>query len=85
MSALEQEIIERFQQLQPAAKLCVKALIEQEIEAESQQAQASTFDYVVWMREIDSIRQQIHAGLANKQSAIDVVGILRDIRDGEDS
>lgn len=84
MSALEQEIIEKFHLLQPAAKLRVKAIIEQEIESEPQQAEASAFDYAAWMREVDSIRQQIRASVGGEQLGIDVVGILRDLRDGED-
>lgn len=84
MSALEQEIIEKFHLLQPAEKRRVRALIEQEIEMEPLHAESSSFDYTAWARDVDSIRQQIRAGLGNKQSGIDVVGMLRDIRDGED-
>lgn len=76
MSALEREIIEKFQQLQPAAKQRVRALIEQDIAS-------ITFDYDAWFRDVETLRQQIRTNQAGS-TPLDVVGILRDIRDGED-
>lgn len=81
MSALEREILEKFHQLQPAAKQRVRELIEQEIAAEVEQAE---FDYDGWFRNVETLRQQIRATQSNKQPPVDVVGMLRDIRDGED-
>lgn len=78
MSSLEHEIIEKFRQLQTAAKQRVLALIEQEVADE-----VAVFDYDAWFRNVESLRQQIRASQGNK-SSLDVVGILRDIRDGED-
>ncbi|MBI1256201.1 MAG: hypothetical protein GC204_01900 [Chloroflexi bacterium] len=80
MSALEREIIEKFHQLQPDAKQRVRAFIEQEME----QADSSAFDYEAWMRDAEALRQQIRIDHGGKLPVIDVVGILRDIRDGED-
>ena len=74
MSALEREIIEKFHQLQPDAKQRVRALIEQET------AEIPAFNYNDWLREVETIRQHIHAS----HEPFDVVGMLRDIRDGED-
>jgi glucan phosphorylase len=76
MSALEQEIIEKFQQLEPHAKQRVRALIEQEIANEQKEA----FDFDEWVRRIESFRREV---LANKPP-IDAVAMLREIRDGED-
>lgn len=78
MSALEREIIEKFHQLQPAAKQRVRALIEQET------ADVSAFDYDGWFRDVERLRQEIRASQGDKLPPMDVVGMLRDIRDGED-
>lgn len=78
MSALEREIIEKFHQLEPAAQQRVRAFIEHETAA------AAKFDYDGWFRDVESLRQEIRASQGDKQSPMDVVGTLRDIRDGED-
>ncbi len=79
MSALEREIIEKFHQLQPAAKQRVRALIEQDVALETSASDA--FDYDAWFGDVDTLRQQIRT---NPGTPLDVVGMLRDIRDGED-
>jgi len=84
MSALEQEIIEKFHQLQPAAKRRILALIEQEVALEVKAADASTFDYAAWFGAVETLRQQIQTTRGGNIPSIDVVGMLRDIRDGED-
>ena len=84
MSALEREIIEKFHQLQPAAKQRVRALIEQEIIAESKQPDAPKFDFAAWAESIEAMRQEMRADNHGKLPAMDVVDILRKIRDGED-
>lgn len=84
MSALEREIIEKFHRLEPAAKQRVRALIEQEIASEVEPADVAAFNYAAWFRDVDAIRQQIRASREENQPPIDVVGILRDIREGED-
>jgi hypothetical protein len=81
MSALEREIMEKFHQLQPAAKQRVRALIEQETALEVEQVE---FDYDGWFHNVETLRQQIRASQSNKLPPVDVVGMLRDIRDGED-
>jgi hypothetical protein len=35
-------------------------------------------------REVEALRQDIHSDHGNSLPPIDVIGILRDIRDGED-
>jgi hypothetical protein len=84
MSALEHEIMEKFHQLQLAAKQRVLALIEQEVDSEVNQADASEFDYAEWFQTIEALRQQIRTSHGDKLPRMDVVGMLRDIRDGED-
>lgn len=49
--------------------------------AEIEQAQ---FDYAGWFSHVETLRQQIRASQGNKLPPLDVVGMLRDIRDGED-
>lgn len=79
MSALEREIIEKFHQLQPAAKQRIRLLIEQE----AAEADKTGFDYDDWFRTVETLRQQIGINQGSEQ-AIDAVGMLREIRDGED-
>ncbi|MHB8753208.1 MAG: hypothetical protein ACYDBJ_28985 [Aggregatilineales bacterium] len=84
MSTLEREIMEKFHQLQPPAKLRVRALIEQEVATEFNQANEPEFNHAAWARDVEALRQQIRASQGDKQPPLDVVGMLRDIRDGED-
>jgi hypothetical protein len=87
MSALEQEIVEKFHLLSPAAKQRVRALIEQEVPADSADSEVvdrSDFDYDAWFQRIEVLRNEIRASQDGSMPSIDVVGMLRDIRDGED-
>jgi hypothetical protein len=81
LSALEREIIEKFHQLHPAAKQRIRALIEQEISVE---VEATEFDYDGWLRNVETLRQQLHTTQGHQHPTLDVVGMLRDIREGED-
>ena len=83
MSALEREIIEKFHQLDKDAQKRVRELIEQEADLGEQSA-TSAFDYQQWLHDVEAVRQQIRANHGDKLPAMDVVGLLRDIRDGED-
>jgi hypothetical protein len=84
MSALEREIIEKFQQLQPAAKQRVRLIIDQQADQEVKHAQATTFDFATWLEGVDALRQQIRDSQDGKLPAMDIIEILCDIRDGED-
>jgi len=84
MNSLDREIIEKFHQLKPVAKQRVRALIEQEVASEAKQSGAAEFDYSAWFGDVEALRQQIRASHGDKLPTMDVVGILRDIRDGED-
>lgn len=83
MNSLEREIIEKFHQLQPAAKQRVWALIGQEVAGETKQADVAKFNYEAWFHEVETLRREIITSQSDTLS-VDVVGILRDIRDGED-
>jgi len=78
MNTLEQEIIEKFRQLDQEARQRVRALIVE------QEADAAVFDFDTWAAEVETIRQQIRASHGDQFPKISVVDILRDIRDGED-
>ena len=84
MSALEREIIEKFHLLQPDAKMRVRALIEQEVASEGNKTDQLAFDYAAWLRDVEALRQQIRTSHGDKLPPMDVVRMLRDIRDGED-
>lgn len=84
MNTLEHEIMEKFRQLQPSAKRRIRALIDQETSTEIEQPASASFDYAGWLRNVEALRQQIRANQNEKQVPMDVIGMLRDIRDGED-
>ena len=76
MSTLEHEVLEKFHQLDKDAQKRVRELIDQETGSGDQ-----GFDYDAWFRDVEILRQEIRV---SHGSPIDVVGLLRDIRDGED-
>lgn len=81
MSQLEREILDKFHQLDEAAQQRVRDVITQEAAAQPQTA--TDFDYDAWFRDVENLRESIRAGRGT-QPPLDVVGILRGIRDGED-
>ena len=82
MDTVEQEIIEKFNQLQPDAKERVLARIGHGADAKTHSA--LKFDFAAWSHEIDNIRQQIQASHEGVFPRVDVVEMLRELRDGED-
>lgn len=82
MSALEQEILEKFHQLQPEAKQRVRALIAQEVDAETEDE--PEFDFDTWMKEVEALRAEIIATRDPNLPPIDVVAMVRELRYGED-
>lgn len=83
MSTLEREVIEKFHQLDRDAQRRVRELIVQETDLE-EQADTSAFDYEAWFRDVERLRQEIATSHGDKLPSMDVVGLLRDIRDTED-
>lgn len=82
MSALEKEIIDKFHQLDKDAQQRVRALIDQE--TASEQGRAEEFDYAAWFQGIEALRGEIRVSHGGQFPSIDAVGLLREIRDGED-
>ena len=78
MSALEQEIIEKFYRLDKEAQARVRAQIVQEAESKP-----SKFDWNQWFAEIDALRETARDEHGNLPF-VDAVTLLREIRNGED-
>lgn len=83
MSTLEREVIEKFHQLDTDAQKRVRELIVQETHM-TEPSDVEAFDYGAWFQDVESLRQEIRARRGATFVPVDVVGILRDIRDGED-
>ena len=73
MSALEQEIYEKFQQLDDSAKQRVL----QHLNAGTQ-----PFDWQEWFRRVEAVNAQMRAESGSREP-VDVVGQLRQIREDE--
>jgi hypothetical protein len=82
MQSLEYELIEKFRLLDKEAQKRVRALIEQETDI--QQGGESGFDYDAWFRDVEDLRQEMQTRHGGRLPTIDVVSLLRDIRNGED-
>ena len=83
MSELEHEIIEKFHQLDRDAQKRVRRLIDQEIEA-VEQIDPSSFDYDLWLAEIDAIRITLRPDASGRvPSASELVNEAREERDAE--
>jgi hypothetical protein len=88
MTTLEQEVIEKFRKLDKAAQARVRAVITQAAEEDAEEvwtpADPATFDYEAWFAQGEAIRERIKARPGGVFPEIDAIGILREIRDGED-
>jgi hypothetical protein len=73
MSALEQEIFEKFHQLDRTAQ---QRLIER------LQGETTAFDWDDWMARVNSLQAEVRA-THGKEYRVDVVSLLRDIREDE--
>jgi hypothetical protein len=82
MQSLEYELIEKFRLLDKEAQKRVRALIEQETDI--QQDGESGFDYDAWFRDVEDLRQEMQTRHGGRLPTIDVVSLLREIRNGED-
>lgn len=82
MATLEQEVLEKYRQLDPKAKQRVRRVINHEIESDSVAA-GSGFDFDKWYADLEEIHEKIrqdHGGVFPK---IDTVQLLREVRDEE--
>lgn len=84
MRSLEDELVEKFRLLDKEAQKRVRALIEQEVESDVRQGGESRFDYDAWFRDVENLRQEMQTQHGGTLPAIDVVSLLRDLRDGKD-
>lgn len=81
MSALEQEIKAKFRLLDKPAQQRIREFIEQETERNTAEQE---FDFAAWAHEIEAMRGEIRSAFGGRFPYIDVVGMLREIRNGED-
>ncbi len=84
MQSLEHELIEKFRLLDKEAQKRVRALIEQEMESDIQQGGESEFDYDAWFRDVENLQKEMRTQRESTSLSIDVVNLLRDLRNGED-
>jgi hypothetical protein len=75
MTLLEQEIIEKFHQLDSEAQRRVREQINQET------VKTEPFDYDGWFASIEAIREEIRQQHGGVFPRIDAIGMLREIRD----
>jgi hypothetical protein len=83
MSALEQEIMAKFYQLDKEAQKRVRMMIEQTLDEENS-ISSEPFDYEAWMERVKAIREKIREDNGGVFPNIDAIGLLREIRNGED-
>ncbi len=74
MSALEREIIEKFQRLEPAVKQCVLKTLTLDAH--------STFDYDRWWATVDALQTKIRAQLG-AQGTVRALALLDELREEE--
>jgi hypothetical protein len=72
MSALEQEIVEKFQQLDTSAKQRVLAHLEQ--------AAQSSFNYANWWADVEALQNELQARLGN-QATVGALSLLDELRE----
>jgi hypothetical protein len=72
MSALEQEIVEKFQQLDTSAKQRVLAHLERAVQ--------SSFNYANWWAEVEALQNELRARLG-EQATIGALSLLDDLRE----
>lgn len=77
MSAREQEIIDKFRQLDHSARQRVLATIEREAETEPKQA---TFDYAAWWAGVDALQTAIRARIGERET-VGALSLLDELRE----
>lgn len=74
MSSLEQEIIEKFQRLEPAAKQRVLETLSFDVQ--------TSFDYVGWWSKADALQARIRSRLGD-QASVGALSLLDELREEE--
>lgn len=72
MSTLEQDIIEKFQQLQSDAKHRVLRILSDSVE--------SSFDYATWWEDVDTLQADIRTRLGETQK-VGALSLLDELRE----
>jgi len=75
MSALEQEIIDKFRQLDHSARQRVLATIEREAEPEQ-----VAFDYAAWWAEVDTLQADIRSRIG-ESGTVGALSLLDELRE----
>jgi len=75
MSALEQEIIDKFRQLDHSARQRVLATIEREAEPEQ-----ATFDYAAWWADVDALQADIRSRIG-ESGTVGALSLLDELRE----
>jgi len=74
MSVLEQEIIEKFQRLEPNAKQRVLATLSIDVQ--------TSFDYAGWWLRVEALQTSIRSHLGD-QATVGVLSLLDELREEE--
>ncbi|MFQ3645868.1 MAG: hypothetical protein SNJ80_02950 [Anaerolinea sp.] len=74
MDALEQEVIEKFHQLDKAAQQRVREIILRETEP------TAPFDYAAWWAEVDALQAAIKARIGST-GTVGALGLLDELRE----
>lgn len=72
MSALEQEIIEKFHHLEPAAKQRVLETLLFDLQ--------TSFDYAAWWEQVEALQTSIRSRLGD-QASVGALGLLDELRE----
>jgi hypothetical protein len=81
MSALEQEIMDRFHQLEPAAKQRILNLMQEEVVTETKTSEAA-FDYEAWWADVHALQASIRSHLSEGE-VVGALSMLDELREEE--
>jgi len=83
MATLEQEVLDKFNQLDPVAKQRVKRKIQDE-DLTTDDRSSTHFDFETWLARVDEIRERVRIRNGGVFPKMDVVQMLREIRDEDE-
>lgn len=83
MATLEQEVLEKFNQLDPVAKQRVKRKIQDE-DFTTDDRSGTHFDFEKWLARVAEIRERVRLRNGGVFPKMDVVQMLREIRDEDE-
>jgi len=83
MNALEQEIIDKFHQLDADARRRVRQAIQSDSMAITMKVGIAPFDFATWMAEVEANAIQLHNANGDVISASDLLNEVREERDDD--